>query len=44
MLLGFGILSVTSILASCLGMNLVREGVGVTQNSAGARALGPYSD
>jgi len=34
---------VTSILASCLSINLVRSGVGVIQNSAGTRVLEPYS-
>lgn len=42
MLLGFRPSSVTPILASCLGVNLVRAGVGATQNSAGVRALRPY--
>jgi len=34
---------VTSILASCLSINLVRSGAGVIQNSAGTRVLKPYS-
>jgi len=34
---------VTSILASCLSINLVRSGVGVTHNSAGTRVLKPCS-
>ena len=42
MLLGFGPPSVTSILASYLGVSLVRAGVGTTRNPAGTRALKPY--
>ena len=42
MLFGFGPSSVTSILASCPGVNLVRAGVRAAQNSVGMRALGPY--
>jgi len=36
---GFGMSLVTSILASCLSVNLAKAGVGVTQDSAGTRAL-----